>query len=128
MRISISRKFQFAAAHSLPTHKGKCKGLHGHSYVTEVEIMGPVCDNPVASHYGMIMDFGDLKKEVEAVIDLVDHKHLNNLDIVCVPTAEKLAWWLAVEIGKRLGPYPDIELVELRLWEEADKTFVRVLL
>ncbi len=89
MKISISKKFSFEAAHNLPLHDGKCKNLHGHSYVLEVFVSGLVQNE--GPKIGMVMDFSDLSKIVkEKIIDIWDHKYLN--DIVAFPTtAENLA-------------------------------------
>ena len=89
MQITISKKFTFESAHSLPLHDGKCKNLHGHSYGLEVFVSGPVISEGPKS--GMVMDYADLSKMVkEKVIDVFDHQYLN--DLVAFPTtAENLA-------------------------------------
>ena len=70
----IRRKFHFDAAHKLEcVGPEKCKNIHGHTYIMEVEVQGPVVN-------GMVIDFGDLNKIVtEAVIIKWDHKFLNDV-------------------------------------------------
>lgn len=89
MKTSITKQFRFEAAHSLPNHDGKCKNLHGHSYLLEVTVSGePTVSGPKE---GMIMDFSDLTKIVdEEIINEWDHQFLNDL-LPFTTTAEHLA-------------------------------------
>ncbi len=100
--VYLTRRESFSAAHRLwsselsdaeNTHLyGKCANPngHGHNYVLEVTLRGT--PDP---RTGMILNLTDLKQIMhEAVIDDVDHKHLN-YDVPwlegCIPTAEVLA-------------------------------------
>jgi 6-pyruvoyltetrahydropterin/6-carboxytetrahydropterin synthase len=38
--FTLKERFSFEAAHFLPLHDGKCRRLHGHSWVGWVEICG----------------------------------------------------------------------------------------
>lgn len=92
MRTSITKKFEFEAAHRLPDHLGKCKNFHGHSYKLEVT----VSSNKLNSQ-GMVMDFGDLKSIVKKhVLDRLDHSNLN--DFFEVPTAENMIKWIHLKL------------------------------
>jgi len=64
---TISKRFSFDSTHILPFHEGKCKNLHGHTYIVFVELTGEILEN------GMVMDFGDLKAMVKPIIDSMDH-------------------------------------------------------
>ena len=109
--LSVGRVFRFEAAHKLPDHKGKCKNLHGHGYKLEIEVTSKLESN------GMIVDFGDLKKKVEAsIINLFDHGYLN--DHLEIPTAENLFLEIVNVISLRLsGIYDHMKLVRAKLWE-----------
>lgn len=88
---SVTRRFTFEASHQLQWHSGRCAKLHGHSYVLDVTIEGPVNTN------GIVIDFGDIKATVtKHVLDDYDHQHLN--EILPNPTAELIA----ADIAKRL--------------------------
>jgi 6-pyruvoyltetrahydropterin/6-carboxytetrahydropterin synthase len=63
----VAKKFKWEAAHRLPWHTGKCKQLHGHSYKMIVEFFGEPNSN------GMIIDFNDIKKMIEPLINQIDH-------------------------------------------------------
>ena len=96
--ISITKVFRFDSAHHLPSHKGKCARLHGHSYRLEVTLQGPIKNDPGESDHGMIMDFGDLSQIVKtAVIERLDHQDLNIITNIYT-TAENLVLWIWEEL------------------------------
>jgi 6-pyruvoyltetrahydropterin/6-carboxytetrahydropterin synthase len=66
MIFEIKRRFTFCAAHRLPAHPGKCRGLHGHNYSVEVTVGLAAGGNGAES---MVMDFGALKAGVGNWID-----------------------------------------------------------
>ena len=91
MVTEVTRRFTFEASHQLPWHEGKCARLHGHSYVLDVTVQGPL--NPD----GIVIDFSDMKAAVtKHVLDKYDHQHLN--DFLPNPTAEIIA----ADIANRL--------------------------
>jgi len=118
--VTITRIFEFEAAHSLSAHKEKCQRLHGHSYQLQVTVTGPMKRGP-RSDRGMIMDFSDLKKLVQReIISKVDHVYLNE-SLVLYPTAENLVGWIASVLSKALESYSsDLILVKVRLYETSD--------
>lgn len=72
--IRITKEFNIEMAHALYGYDGLCKNIHGHTYYLYVTVAG-LPENDVSSpKYGMVMDFGDLKKIVKsAIIDQLDH-------------------------------------------------------
>lgn len=109
MRTRILRKFSFDAAHQLFTmpEGHKCRRMHGHTYLCEV-----VCEGQVDPAKGFFMDYGDLKAVIDPVVQELDHRYLNEIPGLEVPTAEMIAKW----IYDRLKP--DLpSLIMLRLWE-----------
>ena len=100
----------------LPHHPGKCARMHGHSYVLEVAVRGPLqSDGPAR---GMIVDFDEIKTIVRAqIVDVLDHQTLN--DFIENPTAELIVHW----IWKRLEPALK-GLDELVLWETTNSCAV----
>lgn len=104
--MRVRRRFPFEAAHVLPDHPGKCRNLHGHSYVLHVTV-----DRPVAPGTGMAIDFGDLKRIVrEHVVDVLDHRYVN--DVLENPTAERMAVWCWERLHDPLPGLVEIELHE----------------
>lgn len=100
----LCKEFQFDAAHSLPSYKGKCKNLHGHTYKIRVCVKGYV------NKEGFVIDFSELKDIVtKKVLDILDHTYLN--DIIKQPTAENTAIWIWVQLKDFLP------LHEIWVWE-----------
>ena len=134
--IRITKEFTFEAAHALEGYDGPCKNIHGHSYSLSVTIVGIPLKNPESPKYGMVMDFGDLKKMIKKnVVDPFDHalilgsvspwntsvvpsEHCDNIVFVDYqPTSENLLIDFA---GRISGLLPDhIRLHSLRLRETA---------
>lgn len=91
---TISKKFTFEASHQLPEHDGKCRRLHGHSWVGWVEYEGTGLIKEGAKA-GMLIDYGDIKAVVKPLVDrFLDHHHLNDTLPVTNPTSESIAEWL----------------------------------
>ncbi len=93
-------------AHYLPGHP-KCGQLHGHTYKVEVILEGESQD-------GMVIDFADMKRAVEDVLQDYDHKSLN--DFLDYPTVENLCGLLHERLKERLA-FP----FTLRVWEGEGK-------
>ena len=120
--ITITKQFEFAAAHKLPHHEGKCQNVHGHTYLLEItvgkrlkDLLLENADFKNWSSKGMVMDFSVLKKIVNEVIDLLDHKYLN--DIIPNPTVELLILHIRGLIGNEIEHHA--RLVGIKLWESS---------
>lgn len=113
----LTKSFRFEAAHSLPGHRGKCARPHGHSYMLEVTVRGPIKREPGTSDDGMVIDFDDLSQIVQrAVLERLDHRDLNEVVDVRT-TAENLAHWIwDALIHEGLS---DALLYRVCLWETA---------
>ena len=68
--MKIAKEFTWEMGHRLTFHKGKCKNLHGHSYKCMVELTGEPDKN------GMVLDYYDVKKIIEPLIDEMDHSFM----------------------------------------------------
>ena len=74
--ITIGKKFEFAAAHRLGRHEGKCRNPHGHNYVLEIDLTGP--NQMEGSGQHMILDYYIVKQIIEReIMQRFDHKDLN---------------------------------------------------
>ena len=130
MRISLTRRYHFAASHRLHSTAlsmaeneriyGKCNSHygHGHNYGVEVTITGLV--NPET---GMIANLGDLDPFVQReVIEAFDYKYLNE-DVpefqTTVPTTENVCR----EIYRRLAGFPAAKLERVRIEETSKNSF-----
>ena len=79
---------KFAAAHNLINFQGPCENLHGHNWKVEVTVAGSEMDAA-----GMVLDFGELKKMTNTILDELDHNYLNELPAFkgCSPSSENIA-------------------------------------
>jgi 6-pyruvoyltetrahydropterin/6-carboxytetrahydropterin synthase len=90
----IYKEFRFEAAHTLPHHQGKCRRLHGHSWVGRIYIKGEKIQGSGAEQ-GMVMDFGAVKQYLQPLLDnYLDHYYLNDSLGLESPTSETIAQWL----------------------------------
>jgi 6-pyruvoyltetrahydropterin/6-carboxytetrahydropterin synthase len=130
MKIHLTRRYRFAASHRLHSSQlgeeenqrvyGKCNNPygHGHNYVLEVAVSGPV--DPAT---GMIANLSDLDAFVaREVIEPFDLTYLNE-DISefreLVPTTENIC----VEIFNRLREFPRAKLERVRVEETSLNSF-----
>lgn len=130
MRIELTRRYRFAASHRLHSPRlgaeenrriyGKCNNRygHGHNYVVEVSVSGPV--DPAT---GMIAHLGELDAFVEReVVEAFDHRYLNE-EVEAfrqrVPTTENLC----IEIYHRLKPFSRATLERVRIEETRLNSF-----
>lgn len=89
--IRITKIFHFETGHALYGYDGKCKNVHGHSYKLSVTVIGKPIDDIQNVKFGMVIDFGDLKKIVkEEVVDVFDHATVFNKNTPHVELAEEL--------------------------------------
>ena len=89
--IRITKQFSFETGHALYGYDGKCRNVHGHSYKLSVTVSGkPITDNTNVK-FGMVIDFGDLKKIVkQEIVDLFDHATVFNKNTPNVELAKEL--------------------------------------
>lgn len=89
--VTISKAFDFDAAHSLPgvPEGHKCARLHGHTYRVEVMLRG----EPDAR--GFVADYAEIAAAWAPLHDLLDHRHLNAIEGLENPSTEVLAPFIA---------------------------------
>jgi 6-pyruvoyltetrahydropterin/6-carboxytetrahydropterin synthase len=130
VKIELGRRYRFAAAHRLHSEQlseaensriyGKCNNPlgHGHNYILEIGVSGPVDPGT-----GMIANLADLDEFVEQeVLQAFDHRSLNEEVSAfrnVVPTTENLC----IEIYRRLRPYPKARLERVRVEETSNNSF-----
>ncbi|GAB4462804.1 MAG: 6-carboxytetrahydropterin synthase [Bacteroidales bacterium] len=73
-KVRVTKEFRFEMAHALWNYDGLCKNIHGHSYIMQVTVIGEPNPDVNSTKYGMVIDFGDLKKIVnESIVNRMDH-------------------------------------------------------
>lgn len=73
--FEIQAESMFSASHHLLNYNGKCENQHGHNFKVVVSVRGTKLNQS-----NILVDFKVLKKELNNVLDLLDHKDLNELD------------------------------------------------
>ena len=83
----LTKSFRFEAAHSLAgtTFGEASEEIHGHSFRAEVTVRG--LPDPAT---GMVLDLGVLERLIADVEAKLDHKLLNNVKGLGLPTLENL--------------------------------------
>jgi 6-pyruvoyltetrahydropterin/6-carboxytetrahydropterin synthase len=132
MRAYFGRRYMLSASHRLHVDAlsaeenratyGKCNNPHGHghNYVVEVQVAGPVDEET-----GMVMNMADLDEAVRKnVLDRFDHTNLNMdpLFTDSVPTTENLCRAVFQLLKDAL---PNRELEHVRV-EETENNFFEV--
>ncbi len=89
--IRITKLFAFETGHALYGYDGKCKNVHGHSYKLSVTVFGKPITDKNHVKYGMVIDFGDLKKIVkEEIVNVFDHATVFNKNTPHLKLANQL--------------------------------------
>ena len=120
----VTKTIDFCYGHRLLDYAGKCRHLHGHNGLLEVDIEASALDD-----LGMVMDFGTVRDRVKGwVDDNLDHRmllcrrdpaapvlaemgeplHLMDEN----PTAENIARHIFRAVCTE-----DLHVTEVRLWE-----------
>ncbi len=137
--MKIAKEFNWEMGHRLPEHFGPCTNIHGHSYKMIVEFEGNL------NKEGMVIDFYDVEKIVDPIIDELDHafmvkdddkitidflNKLNSKKVVVdfVATAENISAYLLDKISSSKLP-PNVKKLTVRLYEtEEDYAEAEVIL
>ena len=107
---------RFAAAHQLTMVGAKCENMHGHNWKIEVYVIGENLDKA-----GVLVDFGVIKKHVADVMDLLDHKYLNELVFFedKQPSSENIAYLITTELQQRIDNSA-VRISRVTAWESDD--------
>ena len=90
-KIRITKMFNFETGHALYGYDGKCRNVHGHSYKLSVTVIGTPIGDTSHVKFGMVIDFGDLKKIVkEEIVDVFDHATVFNRNTPHIELAKEL--------------------------------------
>jgi 6-pyruvoyltetrahydropterin/6-carboxytetrahydropterin synthase len=112
MYVELVREYRFESAHFLPKvpDKHRCRRMHGHSFKIDVVLGGEANEET-----GFLIDFYDLDRVVQPVIDSIDHRLLNEIPGLENPTSEVIARYVFDRI------FPSLPgLCSVTLWETVD--------
>lgn len=123
-RYKVTKTFEFSYGHRLLEYAGKCRHLHGHNGMVEIDIEADALDGR-----GMVMDFSDISTQIKAWVDEhLDHKMLLSSQDPAVPVLTQLGEPLyllsenptAENISKLIfqqARSQGLSVSEVRLWE-----------
>ncbi|UCH65963.1 MAG: 6-carboxytetrahydropterin synthase [Ignavibacterium sp.] len=128
--MKVAKEFHWEMGHRLSEHFGLCKNIHGHSYRMIVEFEGEL------DGQGMIIDFYDVEKIINPIIEKLDHAFMvneNDKDVIKFlekmnsksvivdfeSTVENISKYLLDEIGKSKLP-PTVRKINVRVFETKD--------
>src|SRR5579884_1266327 len=83
--IEVFKEFTFEAAHSIPPYSN----VHGHSFLVEVVVRGDPDER-----FGWPISLNDIEPHIHEVQKALDHKYLNEIEGLDVPSLENLAIWI----------------------------------
>ena len=116
--FELKVKTDFAAAHKLTMVGEKCENLHGHNWNVEVYVAGEKLNSA-----GVLVDFGDIKKAVRAIMKELDHKYLNELEAFShiQPSSEQIAIYIAGRLQGFLDKLDEpVRVSRVSAWESAN--------
>jgi 6-pyruvoyltetrahydropterin/6-carboxytetrahydropterin synthase len=104
--IELTQEFGFDAAHYLGQSAPENARLHGHSFYVEVTLRGE--PDPAT---GFLRDLGEVKRALDAIREILDHRLLNEVEGLRNPTLESLARFVYANAKKAL---PEVARVKIR--------------
>jgi len=110
----VSVQAHYDSAHFLRNYKGKCERMHGHRYVVEVALAANDLNEA-----GIAFDFVDVKKNLRAIADSLDHENLNELEAfrTVEPSAENQARYFYDEMRRLLPQEMRDAVLYVKVWE-----------
>lgn len=132
--VRLTKEFRYEGAHALMGYDGKCRHIHGHSYILYVTVKGIPSSDIASPKCGMLLDFTELKKIVnEAIVFKFDHaltiregaplidelkaQYDNIIVLPFQPTCENLVIHFAELLSQKLPK--EVKLFSLKLYETA---------
>ncbi len=129
MKAYLSRRYRLSASHRLHSDAftadqnraayGKCNNPHGHghNYIIEITVAGPVDTST-----GMVCDLAALDAFAQTnLLDRFDTMNLNTLDAFrnAVPTTENFT----IEVYRIFDRFPGAKLTRVRIEETSNNSF-----
>ena len=113
--VTVSRVF--AAAHAIRLYDGSIEPLHGHNWTVDVTVETDQLDD-----IQVVMDFHKLEQSLDALIGKLHNGNLNDVppfdptgrsSSSLNPTAERVAWWFADQLGPSLPRGARLQVVKV---------------
>jgi len=104
--IELSQEFGFDAAHYLGIGDAENRRIHGHSFYAEVTLRGEV--DPAT---GILRDLGEIDAALKAIRATLDHRLLNDIAELGIPTLENISRYI---FDRAKAALPEVVRVKLR--------------
>jgi 6-pyruvoyltetrahydropterin/6-carboxytetrahydropterin synthase len=120
MPFEITTTRRFAAAHQLRLYDASLEPLHGHNWRVKVTVSAAKVDA-----IGVVMDFHELERLVDAVLAPLHNRHLNDVSPFqseLNPSAENVALYVGRALPTRLPRGVSLQCVEV--WETDENSAV----
>lgn len=111
----VTIKKSFSAAHVLKEIGGKCEDLHGHNFLVEVTVAGETLNGEE-----LLIDFRDLKRWMNEILDHLDHKYLNEVEAFkdINPSSERVAKYIYERLTEKVRAMkPVLAVSRVTVWE-----------
>ena len=107
--FEIKAQMYFSAAHHLLNYNGECENQHGHNWLVEAYAKGEELDKS-----NILIDYKVLKRELKAVLDLLDHKDINELSYFEneSPSSEMIAMFIYNKMKEKF-----VQISKVSVWE-----------
>ena len=105
--MRIYKEFFFEAAHFLPSAPAGHPNarVHGHSFRVRITLGGEPDDET-----GLVMNLNDVEQAIGAAREALDHRMLNEVEGLTVPTLERISIWLWDRLHNQLPGLAEIEV------------------
>ena len=84
------------------------RSIHGHTYKLRLYLSAPLDEV-----MGWVIDFGDVKKVFKPTLDMLDHRHLNEVLCESDPGTESVARWIKKQVQVELPQLNGIGVSEV---------------
>ena len=107
--FEIKTQAFFSAAHHLLNYSGACENQHGHNWMVEVYVRGEELDES-----NILIDFKVLKKELNTVLEYLDHTDINELSEFKgdSPSSEMIARFIYYKLKEKI-----VQVSKVSVWE-----------
>jgi 6-pyruvoyltetrahydropterin/6-carboxytetrahydropterin synthase len=105
--MRVYKEFYFEAAHFLPSAPPGHPNarVHGHSFRVRVSL-----DGEPDRETGLVMHLEDVERAMDGAREALDHRLLNEVDGLDVPTLERITMWLWDRLHNKLPGLAEIEV------------------
>lgn len=117
--FALTKSVNFEAAHFIGSKPEghPYRHVHGHSFVLEVTVSGVVQQGSM-----WVEDFANVTAALKETAQKLDHRLLNEIEGLEVPTLERLCLWCAQDLKPRLSGLAKVAVCRPSLNERCELT------